>query len=59
MIFEPVVGLALAALLLGERPAPVQLLGGACVLAGAALATMAPRVAGAEPPVDASPLRAE
>ena len=38
MLFEPVVGVALAALLLGERPAPLQLVGGLLVLAGAALA---------------------
>jgi drug/metabolite transporter (DMT)-like permease len=43
MIFEPVVGVVLAAVLLDERPAPMQLLGGLLVLAGAALATMAPR----------------
>ena len=35
MLFEPVVGVALAALLLGEALRPVQLLGGALVLAGA------------------------
>ena len=35
MLFEPVVGVALAALLLGEPLRPVQLLGGALVLAGA------------------------
>ena len=35
MLFEPVVGVILAGLLLGERLAPVQVLGGALVLAGA------------------------
>jgi drug/metabolite transporter (DMT)-like permease len=59
MIFEPVVGVALATLLLGERPTPVQLLGGLLVLAGAAFATMAPRSVGTGPPVDANPFRAE
>jgi drug/metabolite transporter (DMT)-like permease len=42
MLFEPVVGVALATFLLGERPTPVQLLGGLLVLGGAALATLAP-----------------
>ena len=35
MLFEPVVGVLLAALLLHEPLLPVQLLGGALVLAGA------------------------
>jgi drug/metabolite transporter (DMT)-like permease len=35
MLLEPVVGVVLAALLLGEALAPVQLVGGALVLAGA------------------------
>jgi drug/metabolite transporter (DMT)-like permease len=38
MLLEPVVAVFLAALLLAERPAPVQLLGGALVLAGSLLA---------------------
>ena len=38
MLLEPVVGVLLAALLLAERPAPVQLLGGGLVLAGSLLA---------------------
>ena len=37
MLFEPVVGVLLAALWLAERPAPLQLVGGLLVLAGAAL----------------------
>jgi drug/metabolite transporter (DMT)-like permease len=37
MLFEPVVGVFLAALLLSEPLVPVQLLGGALVLAGAAV----------------------
>lgn len=37
MTFEPLVGVVLAALLLGERPVPLQLVGGAAVLAAAVL----------------------
>lgn len=37
MLIEPVVGVLLAALLLAERPAPLQLVGGLLVLGGAAL----------------------
>lgn len=37
MLFEPLTGVLLAALLLAERPAPVQIVGGILVLAGAAL----------------------
>ena len=59
MIFEPVVGVALAAFLLGERPAPVQLLGGLLVLGGAAVATMVPRATVASRSVDPSPTPAE
>lgn len=59
MIFEPVVGVALATVLLGERPGPVQLLGGLLVLGGAALATMAPRAGGAASPAEPSPFHAE
>jgi drug/metabolite transporter (DMT)-like permease len=59
MIFEPVVGVALAAVILGERPAPVQLLGGLLVLAGAALATIVPRASVAARTVDPSPSPAE
>jgi drug/metabolite transporter (DMT)-like permease len=53
MLFEPVVGVALAALLLGESLGPVQALGGFAILAAAALlqrvpvAHGAPRAAGA------------
>lgn len=42
MLFEPVVGVLLAALLLAERPSPPQLLGGLLVLTGAALVQLAP-----------------
>jgi drug/metabolite transporter (DMT)-like permease len=38
MLLEPVVAVLLAAVLLAERPAPVQLVGGALVLAGSLLA---------------------
>ena len=42
MTFEPVVGVTLAALLLGERPVPLQLVGGAAVLAAAVLLQTTP-----------------
>lgn len=38
MLLEPVVAVLLAALLLAERPAPLQLLGGLLVLAGSLMA---------------------
>ena len=43
MLLEPVVGVALAAFLLGELPAPPQLVGGLLVLVGAALVQTEPR----------------
>lgn len=42
MLLEPVTGASLAALLLAERPAPVQLAGGLLVLAGALLVQLTP-----------------
>lgn len=60
MLFEPVVGVALAALLLGESLGPVQALGGAAILAAAALlqrvpvAHGLPRAAGASRPAERS-----
>lgn len=45
MTIEPLVGVALAALLLGERPTPIQLVGGAAVLVAAAILQVAPRTA--------------
>jgi DME family drug/metabolite transporter len=42
MLFEPVVGVLLAALLLAERPSTPQLIGGLLVLTGAALVQLAP-----------------
>jgi len=42
---EPVVGVALAAWLLGEQPAPIQLAGGALILAAAVLLQVGPRAA--------------
>jgi drug/metabolite transporter (DMT)-like permease len=42
MLVEPLTGTLLAALLLAERPAPVQLIGGFLVLAGAGLAQLTP-----------------
>ncbi len=42
MLLEPLTGVILAGLLLAERPAPIQLLGGLLVLAGASLVQLAP-----------------
>lgn len=42
MLVEPVTGVILAALLLAERPSPVQVAGGLLVLVGAALVQLAP-----------------
>lgn len=42
MLLEPVTGVLLAGIWLSERPAPVQLVGGLLVLAGAALVQLAP-----------------
>ncbi len=53
MLLEPVVAVLLAAVLLAERPAPVQLVGGALVLAGSLLAQVH-RPAAAAP--DAGPV---
>lgn len=46
--FEPVVGVALAAWLLEEQPAPVQLVGGALILVAAVLLQLRPTSAAAE-----------
>lgn len=43
MTFEPLVGVALAGLLLGEQPTTVQLIGGAAVLTAAVVLQAAPR----------------
>jgi drug/metabolite transporter (DMT)-like permease len=43
MTIEPLVGVALAAALLGERPSIIQLFGGAAVLVAAAILQVAPR----------------
>jgi drug/metabolite transporter, DME family len=51
MTIEPLVGVALAALLLNEQPTIVQLVGGAAVLAGAAILQIAPRTAPVREPV--------
>jgi drug/metabolite transporter (DMT)-like permease len=59
MLFEPVVGVALAALLLGERPAPLQLVGGLLVFAGAAVATLSPRPTTAVDLAEPSPAKSE
>jgi drug/metabolite transporter (DMT)-like permease len=42
MTFEPVVGVVLAGLLLGEQPVPLQLVGGAAVLVAAAVLQAVP-----------------
>lgn len=43
MTIEPLVGVALAGMLLGEHPSPLQLAGGAAVLVAAAVLQVAPR----------------
>jgi drug/metabolite transporter (DMT)-like permease len=43
MTIEPLVGVTLAALLLGEQPGVMQLVGGGAVLAAAAVLQIAPR----------------
>jgi drug/metabolite transporter (DMT)-like permease len=50
MTIEPLVGVLLAGLLLGERPSPIQLAGGAMVLVAAAILQVAPRHARTPPP---------
>ncbi len=55
MTIEPLVGVALAAVLLGERPSGLQLVGGAIVLTAAAILQVAPRRAVAAEP-DFGPL---
>jgi drug/metabolite transporter (DMT)-like permease len=42
MLFEPLTGALLAALLLAEQPAPIQLAGGLAVLVGAMLVQLTP-----------------
>jgi drug/metabolite transporter (DMT)-like permease len=51
MTIEPLIGVGLAALLLNEQPTIVQLVGGAAVLAGAAVLQVAPRTAAVRAPV--------
>lgn len=48
LMFEPVVGVALAALVLGEAVLPVQVLGGALVIAGGVLLQAVPEREGGE-----------
>jgi drug/metabolite transporter (DMT)-like permease len=55
MTIEPLVGVLLAGLLLGERPAALQLAGGTAVLLAAAVLQVAPRVP-AEPEAELAPL---
>jgi drug/metabolite transporter (DMT)-like permease len=45
MTIEPLVGVSIAAIALGEQPSVVQLIGGACVLAAAIILQLAPRAA--------------
>jgi drug/metabolite transporter (DMT)-like permease len=49
MLVEPIVGILLAALLLAERPGPLQLVGGLLVLAGSFLAQLDRRPASEAP----------
>ncbi len=56
MTVEPLVGVTLAALLLGEQTVPVQLLGGAAVIVAAVVLQVAPR-APAVPDPDAAVLQ--
>ncbi len=46
--FEPVVGVALAAILLAERPAALQLLGGVLIIASGVVLQLRPRAEAAE-----------
>ena len=43
MTIEPLVGVTIAALFLGEEPSLVQIIGGAAVLVAAAVLQVAPR----------------
>jgi drug/metabolite transporter (DMT)-like permease len=52
---EPVVGVALAALLLGERPGPLQLIGGALIIVAGVLLQLGPYAEGADHEALASP----
>jgi drug/metabolite transporter (DMT)-like permease len=45
MTIEPLVGVTIAAVLLGEQPSAIQIVGGAAVLAAAAILQVAPRSA--------------
>jgi len=51
MLLEPLVAVVLAAVILAERPAPLQLLGGLLVLAGSVLAQLRGQPAQSMPPV--------
>ena len=54
LLLNPITATILAAILLGERPSPLQLVGGMVVLLGMAVATI-PRRANGGPVVDTSP----
>jgi drug/metabolite transporter (DMT)-like permease len=58
MLFEPVVGVALAAILLGEALGPVQALGGFAILAAAAILQRVPVAHHAPRPIPPSELAA-
>jgi drug/metabolite transporter (DMT)-like permease len=55
MLFEPVVGVALAAWLLDEALAPIQVVGAVAILAAAVLLQRAPRRAAADQAIVAAP----
>ena len=49
MTIEPLVGVTIAALLLGERPTPIQVVGGVAVLAAAIILQVVPSKVPPEP----------
>jgi drug/metabolite transporter (DMT)-like permease len=55
MLFEPVVGVALAAILLGERLEPLQALGGATILLAALIVQRSSRASADVPVVAPAP----
>ena len=55
MLFEPVVGVALAAWLLGESLAPLQIVGAVAILAAAVLLPRAPRRSSADQAIAVAP----
>ena len=53
LLWEPILGSLLAFLVLGDRPGPAELVGGAVILAGLALGIVSSRRSGAAGPVSA------